>query len=95
MTYTHPNNDYETNRLERTPSYAPTPGYLDREYTPSITCPSLDQEDLIDQRLSLCQHRTGQAGVDPLIRCDNNNAWDKQSPACIHYQIEWKARLNN
>ena len=28
------------NLWERTPSYAPTPGYPDREWTPSIICPS-------------------------------------------------------
>jgi hypothetical protein len=25
-------------RWERTPSYAPTSGYLDRQYTPSVVC---------------------------------------------------------
>jgi hypothetical protein len=30
---------------ERTPSYAPTPGYLDREWTPSVICPSSDPEN--------------------------------------------------
>lgn len=95
MTYTHLNNDYESYRLERTPSYAPTPGYLDREYTPSVICPSPDQEDLLDQRSTSCRHQSGPAVINPLVRCDYDNAWDEQSPGCIHYQIEWKAKLNN
>lgn len=94
MTYTHFNND-DTYRFERTPSYAPTPGYFDRECTSSVICPSPAHEDLVDERSSSYQHPSGQPRGYPFTRRDCDNVWDEQSPDCIHYQIEWKAKLNN
>ncbi|EPS32153.1 hypothetical protein PDE_07113 [Penicillium oxalicum 114-2] len=84
------------NQWERTPSYAPTPGYPDREWTPSVICPSPDPEDIVDEcSPSLHQHSSDQQGFDPVVERADRSAWDKQSPDRIHYQIEWRVKLNN
>lgn len=36
-----------------------------------------------------------QLAFHPAIECADGNAWDEQSPDCIHYQIEWRLKLNN
>ncbi|CAI7580189.1 unnamed protein product [Penicillium pancosmium] len=83
MTYTPFNDDYTyrpelPDLWERTPSYAPTPGFFDRGDTPSVICSSPDPEDLI-----------------PVAECQVGSSWNEQSPNCIHYQIEWRVKLNN
>ncbi|KAJ5993368.1 hypothetical protein N7451_009092 [Penicillium sp. IBT 35674x] len=94
MTYTPFNND-DTYRpelpdlWERTPSYAPTPGYPDREWTPSVICRSPDVEDIVGQYSpSLHQHSSDQQGFDPIVKRADGSARDEQSPERIHYQIE-------
>jgi hypothetical protein len=32
---------------------------------------------------------------DPVVGRTDGNAWDEQSPDRIHYQIEWRVKLNN
>lgn len=76
---------------EKTPSYAPTPGFLDREYTPSIICPLPDPDDINDERSSSLHEYPS----DQQVGGRDGNAWDEQSSDCIHYQIEWKVKLNN
>ncbi|KAJ5901575.1 hypothetical protein N7495_002103, partial [Penicillium taxi] len=76
---------------ERTPSHAPTPGYLDQEHTPPVTCFSPDVEGVIDVRSSLHGYQSKNAGFHPL----DGSLWDEQSPDYNHYQIEWRVRLNN
>jgi hypothetical protein len=55
MTYTPFNDDDDTyrpelpNQWERTPSYAPTPSYAGREWTPLAICPSAGPEDIVSQ----------------------------------------------
>lgn len=102
MTYTPFNDDDDAyrpeppNRWEQTPSYAPTPGYPDREWTPSVICPSPGPEDIFGQcSPSLNQHPSDQQGFDPVVERADGSAWDEQSPDCIHYQIEWRVKLNN
>lgn len=73
----------------------PTPGYLDRECTPSVICPSPDYEDLVDERSSPYRNLSGLPRVHPFSSRGYDSAWDEQSPDCIHYLIEWKAKLNN
>ena len=86
MTYTPFNND-DTYRpalpdlWEHTPSYAPTPGYPDREWTPSVICPSPDPEDIVDE----CSPSLHQQSVDPMVEGAEGSVWDKQAPDCIHY----------
>ncbi|KAJ5507812.1 hypothetical protein N7527_009955 [Penicillium freii] len=67
---------------ERTPSWAPTPGYLHREYTLSVICPSPDAEDI---QLIFYHAVAGQ----------DRSAWNEQPADCIQYQIEWRVKLNN
>ncbi|KAJ5998521.1 hypothetical protein N7451_006331 [Penicillium sp. IBT 35674x] len=99
MTYT-PFSDDDTYRpelpdqWERTPSYAPTPGFPDREWTPSIICPSPNPED-VTVSPSLHHHLSDQLRFNPVAERTDGSAWDEQSPDCIHYQIEWKVKLNN
>lgn len=76
---------------EKTPSYAPTPGFLDREYTPSIICPLPDPDDINNERSSSLHEYPS----DQQVGGRDGNAWDEQSSDCIHYQIEWKVKLNN
>jgi hypothetical protein len=79
------------NQWERTPSYAPTLGYPDREWTPSVICRSPDLEDIVGQYSpSLHQHSFDQQGFDPIVERADGSAWDEQSPERIHYQIEWR-----
>lgn len=81
---------------ERTPSYAPTPGYPDREWTPSVICTSPDPEDIVGEcSPSLHQHAADQQSFDPVVERADGGAWDEQSPDRIHYQIEWRVKLNN
>jgi hypothetical protein len=81
---------------ERTPSYAPTPGYPGREWTPSVICPSPDSEDIVSECLpSLRQHLSDQQSFEPGVERAGGSTWDEQSPDCIHYQIEWRVKLNN
>lgn len=57
---------------ERTRSYAPTPGYLGREYTPFVNCPSPGPEKRDNGRSSLVyQSQSDQLGVLPVIEQDN------------------------
>ncbi|OQE11993.1 hypothetical protein PENFLA_c066G10716 [Penicillium flavigenum] len=35
-----------------------------------------------------------QQGFDPMVERAEGSAWDEQSPDRIHYQIEWKGKLN-
>ena len=84
------------NLWERTPSYAPTPGYPDRERTPSVICPSPDSADIVGEcSPSLHQHLSDQQSFGPVVERADGSAWDEQSPDCIHYQIEWRVKLNN
>jgi hypothetical protein len=101
MTYT-PFNDNDTCRpeqpdiWERTPSHAPTPGYFDHEWTPSVICPSPNAEDIVGEcSPSLHQHPSDQLSFHPVVEREDESAWDEQSPDCIHYQIEWRVKLNN
>lgn len=81
---------------ERTPSYAPTPGYPDRERTPSVICPSPDPEDIVGEcSPSLHQHPSDHQSFYPVVERADGSVWDEQSPDCIHYQIEWRVKLNN
>jgi hypothetical protein len=81
---------------ERTPSYAPTPGYPDREWTPSVICPSPDPGNLVGECSPfLHQHTSGQLSFDPVVQLAGGNAWDELSSDRIHYQIEWRVKLNN
>lgn len=73
MTYT-PFNDDDTCRREqpdlweRTPSYPTTPGYFDREWTPSVICPSPDAEDIVGEcSPSLYQHPSDQLSFNPAV----------------------------
>lgn len=60
------------NLWERTPSYAPTPGYLDREYTPSVIYPSPDPEQIDDKRLSrVHRSQSDQLGFLPVVKREN------------------------
>ncbi|KAJ5737280.1 uncharacterized protein N7483_002405 [Penicillium malachiteum] len=103
MTHTSFNNDDDDayrselpNLWERTPSYAPTPGYPDREWTPSVICPSPVPEDIISKcSPSLHQHISHEQRFDPVVECADGSAWDEQSSDCIHYQIEWRVKLNS
>ncbi|CAG8254824.1 unnamed protein product [Penicillium salamii] len=102
MTYTPFNDENDAYRpelpylWERTPSYAPTPGYPDREWTPSVICPSPDPEDILGEcSPSLHQHPSDQQSFDPVAERADGSAWDEQSPDRIHYQIEWRVKLNN
>jgi hypothetical protein len=96
MTYTPFNDDDNDayrpelpDQWERTPSYAPTPGYPDREWTPSVICRSPDPEDIVGQcSPSLHQYPSDQQGFDPVDERAEGSAWDEQSPDRIHYQIE-------
>jgi hypothetical protein len=75
----------------------PHPGYPDREWTPSVViCPSPDPDDIVGEcSPSLLQHLSDQRSFDPVIELADGSAWDAQSPGCIHYQIEWRVKLNN
>jgi hypothetical protein len=71
------------------PLVCPTPGYLDREWTPSVICPSPDPEDIVGQGSpSLHQHPSDQHDFDPVVERADGSACDEQSPDRIHYQIE-------
>lgn len=101
MTHT-PFNDDDTCRSElpdlwgRTPSFAPTPGHLDRECTPSVICPSLEPENIVYERSpSFHQHQSDQLGFHPVAECGDGSLWDEQFPDGIHYLIEWRVKLNN
>ncbi|RJE21194.1 hypothetical protein PHISCL_06470 [Aspergillus sclerotialis] len=101
MTYTTLNDD-DTYRpelpdlWERTPSYALTPGYLDREWTPSVICPSPDAENIVGERSSsLHLPPSDEPRFRPAVESDDGSAWNKQPPDCIHYQIEWRVKLNS
>lgn len=101
MTYTTFNDD-DTFRpelrdlWERTLSCAPTPGYLDREWTPSVICLSPDTEDIVSERSSpVHQPPSDQLRFHPAVERDDGSAWDKQPPDCIHYQIERRVKLNS
>jgi len=101
MTYT-PFNDDDTYRSElpdiweRTPSYAPTPGYPDREWTPSVICASPDPDNIVGECSPfLNQNASGQLSFDPVVQRTGGNAWDEQFSDCIYYQIEWRVKLNN
>ncbi|KAJ5109640.1 hypothetical protein N7532_002285 [Penicillium argentinense] len=39
--------------------------------------------------------RTPSYAPTTAVVCENMSAWDEQSPDCIHYQIEWRVKLNN
>jgi hypothetical protein len=101
MTYTPFDDDDDVyrselpNQWEQTPLYSPTPSYPDREWTPPVICPSPNPEDIVGQSSpSLDQHPSYQQVFDPALeRVDG--AWAEQSPNCIHYQIKWRAKLNN
>lgn len=103
MTYTPFNDDDNDayrpelpDQWERTPSYAPTPGYPERQWTPSVISRSPDPEDIVGQcSPSLHQHPFDQQGFDPVVERADGGAWDEQSPDRIHYQIEWRVKLNN
>lgn len=79
MTYT-PFDDDDTYRpklpdiTERTPSYAPTPGYWDREWMPSVICLSLPEE--IDDRSSpLLRPQFHQLGALPVAEREDGRTW--------------------
>lgn len=74
---------------ERTPSYAPTPGYLDHQCTPSVFCPSPGPEE---SSVHLQPSQSNE--LLPVVE-QNRGTWDGQSSNCVHYQIEWKVTLNN
>lgn len=80
MTYTAFNNDETyrpelSDRWERTLSYAPTPGYLDREWMPSVICPS----PIVGERSSpLHQPLSDKLRFHPNVESDDGSAWDKQ-----------------
>jgi hypothetical protein len=78
MTYT-PFNDDETYRpklpdlWEWNTSYAPHPGYLDQECTPSATCLSPDAEDVTDERSSLHKHQSDRVGFHLLVESEDEH----------------------
>lgn len=79
-----------------TPSYAPTPGYLDRECTPSVICPSPRAEDIVGERSSaLHQPQPGQQDSLSEACQEDERFWDGRSLNSIHYRIEWKVTRNN
>lgn len=79
-----------------TPSYAPTPGYLDRECTPSVICPSPRAEDIVGERsLALHQPRQDRQDFRSEAGQEHERFWNGQSLNRIHYRIEWKVTLNN
>lgn len=102
MTYTPFNDDDDTYRpelpdpLERTPLYAPTPGYLHREWTPSVICPSPGAEELVHEHSpSLHSHPSEQLSFHPAVEGEDGGAWDEQASDSVNYQIEWRVKLNN
>lgn len=103
MTHTPFNDDHYDayqpelpNLWERTPSYAPTPGYPDREWTPSVICSSPDLENIVGEcSPSSHQQLFGHQSFDPVVERADGSAWDAQPTDCIHYQIEWRVKLNN
>lgn len=79
---------------DRTPSYAPTPGYFNRSPTPSVYSPPPDQipvEHLNTPR----QPSIDRLGFIPLAVWDKRRAYDDQPPICIHYLVEWRITINN
>lgn len=97
---THENDDTFLPQLpdlrDRTPSYAPTPGYLNRECTPSVICPSPDPEEIADERsFALRGSQSHQLGFQPVVDRESGANWDGQSADCVRYQIEWRVKLNN
>jgi hypothetical protein len=88
MTHTPSNDDGEDayrpkppNLWERTPSYAPTPGHPDREWTPSVICPSPEPEDMVVEcSPSLHRHIYDQQRFDSVVERADGSAWDEQSP---------------
>lgn len=102
MTYTPFNDNDGTYRpelpdlWERTPSYAPTPGYLHREWTPSVICPSPGAEEIVHGRSpSLQSYPSEPLSFHPAVEGEDGSAWNEQASDCIHYQIEWRVKLNN
>ncbi|KAJ5320144.1 hypothetical protein N7508_000427, partial [Penicillium antarcticum] len=75
-----PFNDDDTYRpklpdlWEGTTSCAPSPGYLDREWTLSVICPSPDLEDIVAEwSPSLYQHPSDRLSCDHMIKEDASN----------------------
>ena len=102
MTYTPFNGD-DTYRREfcliswnGAPSYASTPGYLDREWTPSVICPSPNPEGiLVEHPPAFHRQLSDKLDVLPAVEHEGGSTWNEQSQNCFHYQVEWKVTLNN
>lgn len=84
------------NLWERTPSYAPNPGYFGRECTPSVIWSSPDPEEIVDERSSPSyESQFNQLGFMPVTEREDRRIPNGQPPNCINYLIEWKVILNN
>ncbi|KAI9036240.1 uncharacterized protein KD926_002149 [Aspergillus affinis] len=79
---------------EQTPSYAPTPGFFDRERTLSVF--SFSSNHVPEGRSSpLRQRPSNQLDFLEVDERGGRQANDEQSPSYIRYLIEWKVTLNN
>jgi hypothetical protein len=78
---------------ERTPSYAPAPGYLRREQTPLGYSPSPNHEGRRPTTPHRASSNRGNIFRDTEWDYSATDNEEHQSP--LHYTIEWRVTLNN
>lgn len=71
---------------EQTPLHAPTPGYFDRERTPSVYCPSPNRT-YGERSTPLPQPEPSQLGFLDEAEC-NRGTYNEDSLTSINYLIE-------
>jgi hypothetical protein len=77
---------------ERTPSYAPTPGYLSREQTPLGYSPSPNHEG---HRSTPRQTPSNRGNIFRDSEWDYSATDNEEPQPSLHYTIEWRVTLNN
>lgn len=75
---------------DTTPSYAPTPGYCGRAWTPSLGCASPEPEQRVDG------HSQPTVPVSPIHLVEEERGSGEQRPDGIKYTylVEWRVTLN-
>lgn len=76
---------------DTTPSYAPTPGYIGGDWTPSLGCASPEP----GQRVNSCPRPTGPVSPIHLVDDDGTSGAQRSDRIEYTYLVEWRVTLNH